>query len=230
MNSDAVKALIEKTPALKAAKTRLESMEPGSYCVHRSWGFGLIKDYDEVEQKLVIDFEGKKGHHMDPAFCIATMEVLPPKHLLVRKLTEPKVIAKLIEEDPVQLVIDALMLCPNQATTAIDLELQLAQVLGEEKFKKWWSAAKKILAKDPRIAVPAKKTECYVVRAEPVSHEDEIVEQFNGTRSARRRIALAEKLVAAAGKKEVKASLAPVLQGIADAVKANTQLEPAERL
>ncbi|MEY2880115.1 MAG: hypothetical protein RLZZ15_2495, partial [Verrucomicrobiota bacterium] len=43
MNSEAVSALIAKTPSLKAAKARLEAMEPGAYVVHRSWGFGQIK-------------------------------------------------------------------------------------------------------------------------------------------------------------------------------------------
>ncbi|HKB89551.1 MAG TPA: GreA/GreB family elongation factor [Opitutaceae bacterium] len=229
MNSEAVQALIAKTPSLKASKAKLESMEPGNYVIHRSWGFGLIKSYDEADQKLVIDFEGKKAHRMDPAFCVTTMEVLVPKHLLVRKQTEPKRIAELIENDPVELVIDALSIFPNRATTAIDLEITLAQVVGEDKFKKWWSAAKKLVAKDPRIAVPVKKTECYIVRDEPVSAEDEILEQFNSTRSARRRILLAEELLSG-GKKDSKADLAPILQGVTDAVRDSNQIDASERL
>jgi len=230
MNSEAVQALIAQTPSLKASKAKLEAMEPGSYCVHRSWGFGLIKEYDEADQKLVIDFKGKKKHRMDPAFCLQTMEILPPKHLLVRKETEPEKIAELIEEKPVQLVVEGLAAFPNKATTAIDLEIVLQQVVGEEKFKKWWSTTKKHVAKDPRIAVPAKKTECYVLRDEPVSVEDEILEHFANTRSARRRIQLAEELTEAAGRKETKTDLLPILNGLAEAVKDSNQLHPAERL
>ena len=77
MNSEAVSALLSKTPSLKAAKPKLEAMEPGAYVVHRSWGFGQIKSYDDATQRLVIDFKDKKSHAMDPAFCITTMEVLP---------------------------------------------------------------------------------------------------------------------------------------------------------
>ena len=94
MNSEAISAIVAKHPALKASKAKLEAMEPGSYVVHRSWGFGQIKEYDESDQKLVIDFKGKKAHAMDPAFCLNTMEILPAKHLLVRKETEPKKIAR----------------------------------------------------------------------------------------------------------------------------------------
>jgi transcription elongation factor GreA len=230
MNSDAVNALIAKTPTLKAAKAKLESMKPGAYVVHRSWGFGQIKSYDEAGQKLLIDFKGKKGHSMDPAFCIGTMDVLPDAHLLVRKETEGEKISNLIANDPAQLLVEALHGYPNQAATAIEIEITLAQVVGEEKFKKWWSAAKKAIAKDPRISVPEKKTECYVLRETPVSAEDEILEQFGATRSARRRIELAEELLASLGKKGAKAELATVLKGVADAVKDSNQLDAAERL
>ena len=230
MNSEAVSALIAKTPSLKAAKAKLEAMEPGSYVVHRSWGFGQIKTYDDASQRLLIDFKDKKKHPMDPAFCITTMDVLPANHLLVRKETEAKKIATLIEENPAQLVLEALQAYPNNAATVIEMEITLAQVVGEDKFKKWWAAAKKAVAKDPRISVPEKKTECYVVREVPVSAEDEILEQFTGTRSARRRIALAEELMSATGKKDVKADLSAVLKGVADAVKDSNQLDASERL
>ena len=230
MNSEAVSALIAKNPSLKAAKAKLEAMEPGSYVVHRSWGFGQIKSYDEGSQKLIIDFKDKKKHAMDPAFCLTTMEVLPEKHMLVRKENEPKKIADLISDDPVQFVVEALQSYPTNATTAIDLEITLAQVVGEDRFKKWWSSAKKAIAKDPRIAIPEKKTELYVLREVPVSAQDEILEQFNGTRSARRRILLAEELLDAADRKDLKTDLSAILSGLAEAVKDSNQLDAAERL
>jgi transcription elongation factor GreA len=128
------------------------------------------------------------------------------------------------------LLVEGLQAYPNNAATAIEIEITLAQVVGDEKFKKWWSAAKKAIAKDPRISVPAKKTECYVLREVPVSAEDEIIEQFNATRSARRRIALAEDLVAASGSKEVKGDLNVILAGLSESVKESNQLDAAERL
>jgi transcription elongation factor GreA-like protein len=180
MNSEAVSALLAKNPSLKASKPKLEAMKPGAYVVHRSWGFGQIKSYDDATlNRLVIDFKGKKSHAMDPAFCVTTMEVLPDNHLLVRKETEPKKILELIADNPAQLIVEALESYPNKATTAIDLEITLSQVVGEEKFKKWWGDARKAVAKDPRVAVPEKKTECYILRETPVSAEDEIFDQFN---------------------------------------------------
>jgi transcription elongation factor GreA len=230
MNSEAVSALLAKNPALKASKTKLEAMKPGAYVVHRSWGFGQIKSFDDTTLRLVIDFKGKKSHAMDPAFCVTTMEVLPDNHLLVRKETEPKKILELIADNPAQLIVEALESYPNRATTAIDLEITLSQVIGEEKFKKWWADARKAVAKDPRVSVPEKKTECYILRETPVSAEDEIFDQFNSTRSARRRISLAEDFAAASAHKAAQQSLTDVLKGVADAVKDSNQLDAAERL
>jgi transcription elongation factor GreA len=205
-------------------------MKPGAYVVHRSWGFGQIKSFDDTTLKLIIDFKGKKSHSMDPAFCVTTMEVLPDNHLLVRKETEPKKIQELIADNPAQLIVEALESYPNKATTAIDLEITLSQVIGEEKFKKWWGDARKAVAKDPRVSVPEKKTECYILRETPVSAEDEIFDQFNSTRSARRRISLAEDYASASAHKAAQANLTEVLKGVADAVKDSNQIDAAERL
>ena len=203
MNSEAVSALIAKNPSLKSAKAKLESMETGSYCIHRSWGFGLIKDYDEAEQRLLIDFADMPGHKMDPAFCVTTMDVLPANHLLVRKEIEPDVIAELVADKPAQLLVEALESYDNSAATQIEIEIIFAQVVGADKFKKWWTGARKAIAKDPRISIPEKKTECYILREKPISAEDEILEQFKGTRSARRHIALAVELLDTTSKKDV---------------------------
>jgi len=230
MNSEAVSALLAKMPALKPAKSKLEAMVPGAYVVHRSWGFGQIRSYDESAQRLTIDFKGKAGHAMDPAFCVSTMEVLHSRHLLVRRETEPARINELIADQPAQLVFEALQAYPNQAATAIELEIVLAQVVGEEKFKKWWAAARKQIAQDPRLSVPVKKTECYVVRETPVSAEEGIREQFTSTRSARRRIALAEELMAAVDGNASLGDLGAILDGLAESVRDSNQLDAAERL
>ena len=230
MNLEAVSALIAKKPALKTAASKLEAMEPGTYVVHQSWGFGQIKSYDEAAERLIIDFEDKPGHKMDPAFCVNTMDVLAAHHILARKQTEEAVVQDMIDKDQAQLVIETLKSYPNHMTSAIDLEIVLNRVVGETKFKKWWTAAKKIIAKDPRVAVPAKKTECYILRETPVSAKDELLESFEGTRSARRRISIAEKLIAAAEKDENHDDLVKVLEVVTEAVRDSNQISQAERL
>jgi transcription elongation factor GreA len=230
MNAEAVQDLISHKPDLKPSKAKLEAMKPGAYCVHRSWGFGRIKSYDSASRKLLIDFEGKPGHPMDPAFCVGTLEILPEKHLLVRKETEAAKIKDLIENNPAQLVVDALGTYPGNAATGVELENLFSAVIGPDKFKRWWTAAKKQLAGDPRVSVPAKRTEIFVLRDEPVNVEDELLEQFNNTRSPRRRLQIAAELLATAKKKDLKPLATGLLADIAPIVKDTQGLELAERL
>src|SRR5258708_1659123 len=56
------------------------------------------------------------------------------------------------------------------------------------------------------------------------------MEEFTNTRAARRRISLAEDLLAASIKEESKQSLSQVLSGITEAVRDSNQLDAAERL
>ena len=231
MNEEAVLELITRKPELKPAKEKLESMQPGSYCIHQSWGFGQIKEYDEESGKLIIDFEGKEGHRMDPGFCVVTMQVLPPEHLMARKETEPEAIAELISKNQGDLLVELLKQYPNGAASAVEVESILTQVVGADKFKKWWTATKKVLAKDPRIAVPPRKTGMYVLREEPVSIEEELIEEYNETQSAKRRVLIADKLLDTVREKpEIKEQLAVVLHGLATAVKESNQLSLAEKL
>ena len=120
------------------------------------------------DPRLVIDFKGKKAPRDGPGL-LRRHDGGPaaPSTCSCARRPSPRRSPELIAEDPAQLVVEALEAYPNKATTAIDLEITLSQVVGEEKFKKWWSAAKKAVAKDPRIAVPEKKTECYVLRESP---------------------------------------------------------------
>ena len=42
---------------LSAAVTeKLKALTPGTYCTHRSWGFGQIKDWDAAHDTVTIDF------------------------------------------------------------------------------------------------------------------------------------------------------------------------------
>ncbi len=232
MNEAAVLEIISKKPELKAAKAKLESMQPGNYCIHQSWGFGQIKDYDEAENKLIIDFDEKEGHRMDPGFCVGTMQVLPPEHLLVRKELDPGAVDELISNQQAELIVELLQQYPNNAASTAEIESVLARVIGPIKYKKWWTATKKLLAQDPRVSVPARKTGMYVLRDEPISLEEELIEDFNATQSAKRRVALAEQLLETEPDKlkDISEQLGIILHILATAVRESNQLTPAEKL
>lgn len=231
MNVEAVNELIENNPRLAPAREKLQQMQSGRYCIHQSWGFGRIKEYREDENRLIIDFADKKDHSMDPAFCINTMDILPENHLLVRQQTEPDVIEEMIAKRPADLVIEALSSYPNNAATGQELENLFRGLLGETRFKRWWTATKKHLAQNPKVHVPAKKSECYFLRQEPLEPEQDLLNRFNQTQSAKRRISLAENLVKeTADSEKWKEPYAEVLESLATTIRESNQLNLTERL
>lgn len=232
MNKEAIDLLITKKPILKASRHILEKMHSGTYCIHKSWGFGVIKGYDETSQKLIIDFQdGKEGHPMDPSFCIDKLEILEKDNLLVRQQTEPDTISDLIKKQPTEIVIEALSKNPQGTIAASELEVFLNRLIGPSKFKKWWASTKKLLIKDPRIAVPVKKTDPYVLRDEPLSPEQEILEEFYSNKTAKKKILLAEKLYQlSTSAEEIAADLPQILEDLTEAIKNARQLSQADRL
>ncbi|MGB0343975.1 MAG: GreA/GreB family elongation factor [Coraliomargarita sp.] len=232
MNKEAIDALIEQTPKLAAHRSKLESMAPGNYCLHRSWGFGKIVDYDETEAKLIIDFEeGKTGHAMAAAFCVDKLEILGSGDVLVRSRTEPEVIQEMIKKQPVDLVCDILSGDEENQMMASEIERMLARLIGPVKYKKWWTATKKLLVKDPRVGVPTKKTDPYVLRDEPVKPEEEILEQFHATKNSKEKILLGEKLYALSENISViREELPEILNELTDAIANAKSLSQADRL
>lgn len=232
MNTEAITALIDTNPKLKPYREKLEQMKPGNYCVHRSWGFGEIKDYDAVENRLIIDFEdGKSGHAMDPAFCVDKLDVLQPDHILVRSHTEPQSVQELLKKEPVEVIIEILSQYPENSATTTEIERMLARLIGPQKYKKWWSATKKLLIRDPRVGVPQKKTDPYVFRDEPIKPEEEIFEQYTATKNPKTKILLAEKLFDLSdGKSEIKEELPFILETLTECIRDAKSLTMADRL
>jgi transcription elongation factor GreA len=231
MNKEAIDLIIEKNPGLAGSRAKLEAMQPGMYCLHRSWGFGLIQEYDEASGKLLIDFDGgKSAHPMDPAFCVDRLELLPPTNLLVRQRVERDVIEELVKKKPADLVIEVLKYAPDRAMSAVELENLLVRLLGE-RYKKWWSGAKKALAKDPRVATPVKKADPYVLREEPLRPEQEIIEEYYVTKQPKKKILLAEKLYQiSSAVEEIEKDLPQIFNDLTTAVREARQLTAADRL
>ena len=165
MNKDDIDLLIQRQPNLESSREKLELMQAGKYCIHRSWGIGKITEYNTQDSKLIIDFEGgKSGHAMDPVFCIDRLNILAPESMIARHREEPEVVEEIIKKRPTDLIVEILSYAPNQGATNTELESQLTRLLGEKRYKKWWASTKKLLVKDPRIAVPSKKTAPYILR------------------------------------------------------------------
>jgi len=233
MNVEIIDRLIDQDPTLESSRSALEAMKEGACCIHRSWGLGRISGYESDRGMILVDFEedDRKSHAMDPVFCLGKLEVLDDDHILSRHRANPEEIEKMAKKEPVNLIIEILSNCEDGCSSARDIERTLVFLLGPVKAKKWWTATKKLLIKDPRVAVPNKKTEPYVLRDEPVRPEQEVLQDFFDEKRSKEKIALAEKLFDLATEKEdLQADLPQVLLELTAAIMEARNLSQADRL
>lgn len=254
MNSESIERLISKNPKLRSKRQKLEQMRDGAYCVHGSWGFGRIVSYDDASKKLVIDFEGKPGHKMDPAFCVDKLEVLEDDNLLVRYRTDRENLEKQMK-DGGEFVVSYLEKKPDFSASAIELETIFKQLFGyvaenpsvpekelaeknkaaEKAYRAWWNKAKESLFRNPRVACPKTKGEPYVLRAkeEEMKPEQEVLREYFLNREPKKKILLAEKLYKTAtddSVEEIKADLPKIKEELTEAIKKARSLNDADRL
>lgn len=254
MNSESIERLISKNPKLRAKRQKLEQMRDGAYCMHGSWGFGRIVSYDDAAKKLVIDFEGKPGHKMDPVFCVDKLEVLEDDNLLVRYRNDRENLEKEMK-DGGEFVVAYLEKKPDFSASAIELETLFRQLFGyvaenpsipekelaeknkaaEKAYRAWWNKAKESLFRNPRVACPKSKGEPYVLRAkeEEMKPEQEVLREYFLNREPKKKILLAEKLYKTAtddSVEEIKADLPKIKEELTEAIKKARSLNDADRL
>ena len=233
MNEEAVQALIQQSPKLKHAKDKLLSMQPNRFCIHRSWGFGQIMAYRVEDNRLIIDFEGKPGHPMDPAFCANTLQVLPDDHILARSRKEPDVVKHMIAKKQEDIIFEILAHLPGQkgSDQEINKILKILLNMPLPKAKRWWTAAKKKVANDSRIGMPVRRADPYFIREKPVNREDEVFDAYFKTNSASRKLKLVEELVSSARTNVVvKEHLSELIDDFSKFLEETHQLDLLERL
>ena len=233
MNVEIVDRLIEKDPSLESSRSALEAMKEGASCIHRAWGVGKITGFEADRGMIVVDFEDgeRKSHAMDPVFCLDKLEILDEDHIISRHRNNPEEIDAKVKKEPVELFIEIIAKFEDGCAATRDLERIINLLLGAAKGKKWWTATKKLLIKDPRVAVPNKKTEPYVLRDEPVKPEQEILQDFFDEKRSKEKIILAEKLYDLASEKEdLQADLPQVLHDLTVALMEARNLSQSDRL
>ncbi len=233
MNVETVDLLIEKDPSLESSRSSLEAMKEGAVCIHRAWGVGRISGFESDRGMILVDFEEgeRKSHAMDPVFCLDKLEVLNEDHIISRHRSNSSEVEELVKKEPVNLVVEILSKCEEGCATTRELERTIFLLLGQTKGKKWWNATKKLLIKDPRVAVPNKKTEPYVLRDEPVKPEQEILQDFFDEKRSKEKILLAERLFDLSSEKEdLQGDLPQVLHDLTVAIMEARNLSQADRL
>ncbi len=160
----------------------LDHLKPKTFCLHKSWGFGQINSWNLLLNQILIDFDTKKSHPMQLQYAAETLQPLPDTHIFVMKVTKPDSIRDLAANKVPQL-LELVLESFGGKVTQEQLQHALAsQIVPDGDFKKWWDSAKKVIRKDGRFSLPAKKTDPITIRDESLSFDQEVINSFQKAR------------------------------------------------
>lgn len=187
--------LVEAGKLTARQADQLEQLHPGTFCLHKSWGFGRVAEWNLLLNQIFIDFPGKKGHPMQLPYAAENLTVIPPAHFLAKKASDLPGIKELVKKDPIGLMRNVLESLGGAATVTQISQMMLGDIFTEPEWKRWWDSTKKLLRKEGYFLVPAKKTDPIQLRGEKVSRADELITFFNQARQPKEQIAALEQII-----------------------------------
>src|SRR4026207_1708582 len=217
--------LVESGKLTAKAAEQLEQLRPGPFCLHKSWGFGQVAEWNLLLNQIVIDFKTKPKHPMQLGYAAENLTPIPPKHFLARKVNEPDAINVLLKSDPAAIVRNILEGFNGKATLAQSSEVLVGDLFTEAEWKRWWTSAKKAMKSSGYFSVPAKKSEPIALRGEPVSRADELLTFFNQTRQSKEQAGALDPLIKFHHEfKDPKTQLQPIVEKIESTAAQNQKL------
>ncbi len=226
MNAELQK-LVESEKLTSKAAEQLDKLKPGIFCLHKSWGFGRVAEWNLLLNQIVIDFSGKKGHSMQLQYAAENLRIITADHFLARKANDLKSIKQLAKDDPVALVRNILESLEGEATPQQIGEWLIGDVFTEAEWKRWWESAKKQIKSSGEFSIPAKKNEPIQLRGEGVSQADELIAAFNQARQPKAQIAALEEIVKSPGQfKEPEKELQAIVATVENVAARNQKLHP----
>jgi transcription elongation GreA/GreB family factor len=219
--------LVEAGKLTSTAAEQLQKLQPGSFCLHKSWGFGRVREWNLLLNQIVIDFASKKSHPMQAQYAAENLMHLAPEHFLVRKATNIESVKTLARENPVALVQNILESLEGKATAQQIGDWLIGDIFAEAEWKRWWESTRKALKASGAFSIPAKKTDPIQIRGEGVSQADELLSGFNKARQPKQQIAALEQIIRSHEQfKEPEKQLQPIVVAIENAAARNQKMHP----
>src|SRR5438128_7120170 len=219
--------LVEAGKLTTKSAGQLEKLKPGTFCLHKSWGFGRVSEWNLLLNQIVIDFDSKKSHPMQTQYAAENLTPLAPEHFLARKATDLASIKSLAREDPPALVRNILESLDGKATAQQIGEWLVGDVFTETEWKRWWESTKKALKASGIFSFPAKKNDPIQMRGEGVSQADELLEAFNKARQPKQQNDALEQIIKSHQQfSEPEKQLLPIIATIENMTVRNQKMHP----
>ena len=149
--------LVDSGKLTTAGAETLEQLKPGTFCLHKSWGFGRVASWNLLLNQVLIDFEKKKAHPMQPQYAADNLTPIPAEHFLARKATDLPALKIELKENAAAVMRNILQSLGGKATQAQISSWLVGDVFSEPEFKRWWEATKKLIKKEGDFLDPDKK-------------------------------------------------------------------------
>ena len=220
--------LVESGKLTARQADQLEKLTPGTFCLHKSWGFGRVAEWNLLLNQILIDFPGKKAHSMQLPYAAENLTLIPPEHFLAKKANDLKGIKDLVKKDPTALMRNVLESLGGSATVTQISQLMMGDIFTEPEWKRWWDSTKKLLNKEGYFLIPTKKSEPIQLRGEKVSRADELIVFFNQARQPKEQAAALDQIIKFHSEFEKpETQLQPIIATIEEAAARNQRLNPA---
>ena len=134
---------------------------------------------------------------------------------------------QLAKDDPAALIRNVLESRGGSATVAEMSEWLIGPLFTEAEWKRWWESAKRALKSSGYFSVPSKKNEPVRLRAEAVSHADELVDSFHSSSKPNEKAEIVDQMVKLHSEfKEPEKQLQPIVAAIEAAAMRNQKMHP----
>ncbi|HEX4084247.1 MAG TPA: GreA/GreB family elongation factor [Chthoniobacteraceae bacterium] len=204
----------------------LQQLMPGSYCLHKSWGFGRVDSVNFLVSQITVDFQSKKGHTMQLQYAAESLQPIPPEHILAQKASDLAGLKARAKEDPVGVMRTILNSFGGKATQDQVSGSLMPEVFNETEWKRWWDNAKKALKKDGYFSLATKKGEPIVLREQAISRENEVLEQFSAARQLKDQLLALDAIIKNLDSFNDSAPLRPVVTATENAARKSLKLNP----
>ena len=230
MDSEIAKA-VEAGKLTSAAGQALEQLQPGTFVMHKSWGFGQVESVNFLVNQMTLHFKGRKGHSMQLQYAAESLQPVPAEHILALKAADLGAVKARAKADPVALMRQVLSSFGGRAVQDQIAQVLVPDVMNETEFKRWLESAKKALKKDGHFTIPARRGEAFELREGPVSHADEYIAAFNAARKPKDQTAALDQIQKNLAEfSDPATQLAPAIRAANDSARKGQRLHTAEAL
>ena len=159
----------------------LGHLKVGNFVYHTGgWGVGEVMELSPVREEIVLEFErvlGQRPLSFENAFT--TLLPLERGHFLAKRFGDPDALESEARSDPVGVIRTLLQDLGDK--TAAEIKEELCElVIPERDWTKWWQAARSRIKRDTSIETPGSVREPFRLRAEAVSHAQQLQEELKG--------------------------------------------------